>query len=51
MRQSNVKSHLCNRNILKRERLGSYISYFLNYEMKMGKISCRFGKMASERIE
>jgi len=44
-------SHLCDRKIQKKERLGAYIQYFLIDELKAGKITQRFGDDASKRIE
>lgn len=51
MRESCLLSHLSDRKIQKRERLGAYIQYFLADEMKAGKITHRFGESASRRIE
>jgi hypothetical protein len=51
MRESCLLSHLSDRKIQKKERLGAYIQYFLNDEMKSGKVTHRFGESASRRIE
>jgi len=51
MRESCLMSHLCDRKIQKKERLGAYIQYFLIDELKAGKITQRFGDDASKRIE
>lgn len=43
-------SHLSDRKVQRRERLGAYIQYFLVEELKAGKITKRFGFDASKRI-
>ena len=42
MRSENLKSHMFGRNLQKKERLEAYVQYFVEEELKYGKISSRF---------
>jgi hypothetical protein len=51
MRSENLKTHLLDRNIQKRERLAAYVQYFVEEELRCGKISSRFSETAGKRME
>jgi len=51
MRGESLKSHLFNRVIQKKDRLAAYVQYFLEVELKTGKISGRFSDAAGKRID
>ena len=50
MRSENLKTHLFNRSISKKERLTAYIQYFVEDELRGGKISSRFSEAANKRM-
>jgi hypothetical protein len=40
-----------NRNLLRKERLVAYVQYFVEDELKHGKISSRCGESASRKMD
>ena len=51
MRTENLKSHLFNRNLKKRDHLSAYVQYFVEEQLKKGIISSRFSYSASKRMK
>ena len=42
MRSESLRSHMFQRNLQKKDRLVAYVQYFVEEELKLGKISSRF---------
>lgn len=51
MKAENLKSHMLDRTLSKKEMLAAYVQYFIEEELKKGKISSRFNDAANKRME
>jgi len=51
MRSESLKQHLFGRNVQKKDRLTAYVQYFVEEELRSGKVSSRFSESASRRMQ
>lgn len=51
MRSENLKSHMFNRTLSKKDILAAYVQYFIEEELRIGKISSRFNEAANKRMK
>jgi hypothetical protein len=51
MKESNIRSNLIDRKIVKKDILFAYIQHFLHEELEIGAIKARFGSHGANKIK